>query len=69
MRNETSKFQVCDGRARHSVRAGFFRWGEAPDEPARADARPTNGGQRTATPYLSWLATLGFRLSTLDFGP
>ena len=23
MRNETSKFQVCDGRARHSVRAGL----------------------------------------------
>jgi hypothetical protein len=32
------------GRARHSVRAALVRWGEATDEPARGDARPTGGG-------------------------
>ena len=30
------------GKARHSVRAALDWWGEATDEPAREDARPTN---------------------------
>ena len=31
------------GKARHSVRAALDWWGEATDEPAREDARPTSG--------------------------
>ena len=33
------------GKARHSVRAALDWWGEATDEPAREDARPTNGAR------------------------
>ena len=34
------------------IRVQFFRWGEAPDEPARADARPTFGWQPGSLPYV-----------------
>ena len=50
-----SHFEAVDGRARHSVRADSSGWGEAADEPAREDARPTGRRAEDCTPCLRLL--------------